>query len=92
MVTLSTQNNAKLLTQLKSCFKRAVSWNKYPSKPELLVQNPSLSWTIFQDVNRLFVLSFQNDVQRMSNKIYLPNVKIKDYNVMIDGKTFLINQ
>ena len=29
VVTLSTQDNAKLLVQLKSCFKRATSWNKY---------------------------------------------------------------
>ena len=41
----------------------------------------------FQGVNRLFVLAFENDAQRTSNKrYYLPNVKIKDYKVMIDGK------
>ena len=36
----------------------------------------------------LFVLAFENDDQRISNKRYLPNVEIKDYNVMIDGKNF----
>ena len=41
----------------------------------------------FQGINRLFVLSFENDVQRISKKrYYLPNVEIKGYNVMIDGK------
>ena len=35
IVTLSTQDNAKLLQQLKSGFKRVVNWNKYLSKPEL---------------------------------------------------------
>ena len=35
VVTLSTQDNAKLLTQLKSDFKRTINWNKYLSKPEL---------------------------------------------------------
>ena len=35
VVTLSTQDNAKLLTQLKSDFKRTITWNKYLSKPEL---------------------------------------------------------
>ena len=41
----------------------------------------------FQGVNRLFVLAFENDDQRTSNKrYYTPNVEIKDYNVMIDGK------
>ena len=39
VVTLSIQDNAKLLQQLKSAFKRVVMWNKYLSKPELLAQN-----------------------------------------------------
>ena len=40
-------------------------------------------------VNRLFVLAFENNAQRTSNKrCYLPNVEIKDYNTMIDGKNF----
>ena len=30
VVTLSIQNNAKLLQQLKSGFKRIINWNKYP--------------------------------------------------------------
>ena len=36
VVTLSTHDNFKLLQQLKSGFKRIISWNKYLSKPELL--------------------------------------------------------
>ena len=43
----------------------------------------------FQGINRLFVLAFENDAQRISKKIYIPNVEIKDYSVMIDGKNFL---
>ena len=32
-------------------------------------------------------MSFENDRQRTGNKkYYLPNIEIKDYNVMIDGK------
>ena len=92
VVTLSTQDNAKLLPQLKSGFKRTISWNKYLAKPELLAQNANLNHLIepsFQGVNRLFVLAFENDALRTSNKrSYLPNVEIKDYNVMIDGKNF----
>ena len=92
VVTLSTQDNAKLLPQLKSGFKRTISWNKYLAKPELLAQNANLNHLIepsFQGVNRLFVLAFENDAQRTSNKrYYIPNVEIKDYNVMIDGKNF----
>ena len=36
VVTLSTQDNSKLLPQLKSGFKKTISWNKYLAKPELL--------------------------------------------------------
>ena len=92
VVTLSTHDNAKLLTQSKWGFKRTISWNKYLPKPELLAQNANLNHLIepsFQGVNRLFVLAFENDDQRISNKrYYIPNVEIKDYNVMIDGKNF----
>ena len=42
VVTLSTQDNAKLLQQLKSGFKKLINWNKYLPKPELLAKNPSL--------------------------------------------------
>ena len=43
----------------------------------------------FQEVNRLFVLAFENDTQRTSSKgYYLPNVEIKDYNIMINGEKF----
>ena len=92
VVALSTEDNAKLLPQLKSGFKRTISWNKYLAKPELLAQNANLNHLIepsFQGVNRLFVLAFEDDAQRISNKrYYIPNVEIKDYNVMIDGKNF----
>ena len=91
VVTLSTQDNAKLLPQLKSGFKRTISWNKYLPKPELLAQNANLNNLIepsFQRVNRLYVLAFENDAQRISKKRYIPNVEIKDCNVMIDGKNF----
>ena len=69
-----------------------MSWNKYLSKPELLAQNANLNHLIepsFQVVNRVFVLAFENDAQRTSNKrYYIPNAEIKDHNVMIDGKNF----
>ena len=92
VITLSTQDNSKLLQQLKSGFKRVINWNKYFSKPELLAQNPNLSHLVepsFQGVNRLFVLAFENDTQRKSHSdYYLPNVEIKNYNVMINGENF----
>ena len=36
--TLSTQDNVKLLPQLKFGFKRTISWNKYLAKPQLLAK------------------------------------------------------
>ena len=46
VVTLSTQDNAKLLPQLQSNFKRTISWNKYLAKPELLARNQNLNHLI----------------------------------------------
>ena len=91
VATLSTQDNTKLLQQVKSGFKRTINWNKYLSKPELLAQNTNLNHLLepnFQEVNRLFVLAFEDDAQRTRRKRYLPNEEIKDYNLMIDGEKF----
>ena len=78
VVTLSIQDNAKLLQQLKSGFKRTVNWNKYLSKPELLRQDPNLNHLVelsFTRVYRLFVLAFENDAQRTSHAgYYLPYI------------------
>ena len=92
VVTLSTQGNSKLLPQLKNGFKRTITWNKYLVKPKLLAQNVNLNHLIdpsFQGINRLFVLAFQDDAQQTSKKrYYIPNVEIKDYKIMINGKNF----
>ena len=94
VVTLSTQDNAKLLQQLKSGFKRTINWNKYESNIKIFAQNRYLNHLInpsFQGVNRLFVLSFENENDRRSHSTYyLPKVEIKDYNVMIDGKNLFV--
>ena len=59
-------------------------------KPELLAQNPNLNYSVepsLQGINRLFVLPFENDTHKTSSKRYnLPNIEIKNYNFMIDGK------
>ena len=90
VVTLSTQDNAKLLEQLKSGFKNVITWNKYLSKLELLAQNQNLNHVAepsFQGVNRLLVLAFENDTQGISHSgYYLPNVELKDDNIMIESK------
>ena len=59
-------------------------------------QNQYLGFLIdpsFQGVNKLFDLLFENeDDRKVHTGYYLPKVEIKDNNVMIDGKTLLINQ
>ena len=42
VVTLSTDNNAKLLQQLKSSFTKTTNWNKYHSKVTIQGQNQYL--------------------------------------------------
>ena len=92
VVTLSTQDNAKLLQQLKSGFKTTINWNKDESNPKAYKQNRYLNHLInpsFQGVNRRFALSFENEDQRKSHPThYLRKAEIKDCNVMIDGKNF----
>ena len=64
VVTLSIQDNGKLLQQLLSGFKRTVNWNKYQTKVSTQGQNQYPDFLIdssFQEVNRLFVLSFENE-------------------------------
>ena len=96
VVTLSTQNNAKVLEQLKSGFKRTINWNKYQSKISKERPSQYLDYLIdpsFQGVTRLIVLLFEDIAHQTSYKqCFLLTVAIKDYNVMIDGKTFLISQ
>ena len=43
----------------------------------------------FNKVNRLFLLSFENEDDRTSfSKYFTPKVEIKDFNVLIDRKSF----
>ena len=92
VVTFSTQENTKLLQQLKSGFKRVINWNKYLSKPESFKRNANLNYLVepsFQGINRLFVLEFEGDTQRTSHSgYYLLNVEIKDYIIIINGENF----
>ena len=71
VVTLSTEDNAKVLEQLESGFKRTINWNKYQSKISTERQNDYLDYLIdrdFRGVNRLFVLSFEDEEQPASYK------------------------
>ena len=91
-VTLFKDDETKLLTNLKSGFKRQIIWNKYRSQMTTEVINNNLNILIdpiFTNVNRLFVLAYQNADDRQSfSQYYLPNVMVKDYNVIIDKLAF----
>ena len=74
VVTLSTQDNVKLLEQFKSHFKRTIGWNKYHLKVTVEQQNQYLDFLVvpsFQRVKRLFVLSFKNNGERKSYTRYI---------------------
>ena len=81
-----TQN---FLKQLKTGFKRTIKWNKYRSQMTIQPQNNNLNYLIdptFINVNRLFVNASDN--RDSFSDYYVPNVEIKDFNVLIDGKSF----
>ena len=91
-VTLSKDDEIKLLTNLKSGFKREIIWNKYRSQMTTEAVNNNLNILIdptFTYVNRLFVLAYQDADDRQSySQFYLPRVMAKDYNVIIDKLAF----
>ena len=92
VVTLSKDDEIKLLTNLKSGFKREIIWNKYSSQMSTEEENNNVNILIdptFTNVNRLFVLAYQTANDRQSfSQLYLPRVMVKDFNVIIDKLPF----
>ena len=73
VVTLSTKDDNDFLEQLKSGFKRTIKWNKYRSEITNQTKTNNLNYLIdpiFNKVNRLFVLSFENEEDRKSFSKY----------------------
>ena len=100
VVTLSKENDIKLLEKLKTGFKKTIKWNKFRSQMTIQNNNNNLNYLYdptFTNVNRLFVLSFERieennvkkDYRDSFSHYYVPKVQIKDFNVLIDGKSFL---
>ena len=94
VVTLSKENDTKLLEQLKSGSKRTIKWNKYRPQMTIQPQNNNLNYLIdptFTNVNRLFVLSFARtnvgDNRESFSDYYVPNADVKDFNFLIDKKS-----
>ena len=92
IVTLSTEDDNNFSEQLKSGFKRTIKWNKYRSEMTNETKTINLNDLIdpiFNKVNRLFVLSFENEEDRTSfSKYYTPKVEMEDSNVLVAGKSF----
>ena len=99
VVTLSKENDIKLSEKLKLGFKKAIKWNKYRSQMTIQNNNNNLNYLIdptFTNANRLFVLSFErieeNNVKKdhrdSFSHYYVLKVQIKDFNVLIGGKSF----
>ena len=96
---MSKENGTKLLEELKLGFKRTIIWNKYRSKITIQPQNNNLNYLIdptLTNANRLFVLPFQRnagenntakDYRDSFSHYYVPNARLKDFNVWIDGES-----
>ena len=92
VVTLSTEDDNKLLQQLKLAFKRTIKLNKYRAEMTNQAKTNNLNYLIdstFNKVSTLFVLSFENEEDKTSfSKCYPPKIEIKDFNVLTDGSSF----
>ena len=74
---------------------RTIKWNKYRSQMTIQRQNNNLNYLIdptITNVNRLYVSSFSRsdtrDYRNSFSHYYVPDAKIIDFNVLIDGKSF----
>ena len=92
VVTLSTEDDNNFLEKLKSGFKRTTKWNKYRSEMTNQAKTNNFNYfidPIFNKVNRLFVTSFENEEDRAPfSKYYKTKFEIKDFNVLVGGKSF----
>ena len=97
VVTLSIEDNAKLMKLLNEGFKRSVYWSKYKVVPNKTYnQNNYIRELLdasFQGVKRLFVLAYDNTGDNpvtadSHKKDFLARKKINNYNIEIDGKKF----
>ena len=92
VATLPKDDEIKLLTNLKSGLKREIKLNKYRSQMSTEAINNNLNILIdptFTNVNRLFVLAYQDAANRQPlSQFYLPRAMVKDFNVIIDKLAF----
>ena len=95
IVTLSINDNIKLLENIKQGFKRTISWNNYRSEITTQTKNNNSDCLIdptFGNMNRLIVLSFKNgdnDPTRDTSEKYYMSLY---FNALIDNKPFFDQQ
>ena len=101
VVTLPKEDNKDFIEQQNKGFQRSVYWNEYKTKEinenaDANVFNYINLDPSFQGVNRLFVIAYNraNDqpTRNGQQKYYLPRIDLKKYNVIIDGRNFMIIQ
>ena len=96
VVTLKTEDNAKLSKLLSKGFKSPVYWNEYKVIPnknynanECMRERLDAS---IQGVKKLFVLAYGREshdaTENGHKKYFLPRMKINNYNIEIDGRNF----
>ena len=83
VVTLSTEDNIKLLLQLESGFKRAINWNKYQSKVTDQVQKRYFDYLIDPS---------NKDDRNLHTRYFLPKVELKYYMLQLLDEISLIKQ
>ena len=100
IVTLSTKDSANLAKQLNEGFKRSVYWNSYETKPAKVIEKGKNLYELlnasFQGVKRFFfffayfIAGGGNDEAGIKDnrRYFLPRGKIKNYNVLTDGRNF----
>ena len=94
IVTLKIEDNVKLSKLLSEGFKRSVYWNEF----KIIFKNYNNEYirerldASFQGVNKLFVLAYASGDnvtnENSYKKYFLPRLKIKNYNIEIDGGNF----
>ena len=85
IVTLSIEDNAKLLKLLGEGFKRSIYWNKYKVIDNRVVEIGDYNEEKY--IRELLDSSYQVSIDS-SKKYFLPRVKIENYNIEIDGRNF----
>ena len=96
VITLSAKGNQKLSKRFCKGSERSVYWNEYKTKSENKNMTNEYRYFFqsnFLGVNVSFVSVYSNqDDNSKKWTYYLPRGVIDNYNVITNGKTFMINQ